>query len=310
MKKVLILYRGKDKIDNINHRNNYELLHKMGMEKGIRFYRGNVKDYQKDKFRVVQSFENGQWTRKTNIKPDIVIDKCVYSATEKENNIKKEISKKAVLINDIYFNRMFKSKFITYSILSDYMPLTFIAHNKEDLANRIDKIRSKKVVIKPDDGLGGRGVFVMKKSEVKKMNTTKIKFPTIVQEFIDSSHGIRGIVKGTHDLRVIFINHHPTISYIREPAGNSLVSNVSLGGKREILDLSLVPKRIKNELKAIVNKMKLFENTIYSIDFIVDKNNNPYILEINSPPSFHVEDRKSIKILYNDIIKFLTEVKI
>lgn len=312
MKKVLILYGGSSdgKTEKEDCRKNYEFLYKMGEEKGIKFYRGNINNYQEGKFEIAQSFENNLWLQKTNIKPDIVIDKYVYSATEKENTIKKEISKKSILINDVYFNRIFSSKFMTYSIFSDYMPLTFIVYNKKDLVNKIDKIKSKKVVIKPDDGFGGRGVFIIDKNEAKKMAVTKVKFPTIVQEFIDSSKGIKGIVDNTHDLRVVFINHHPIISYLREPVKGSLISNVSLGGKRKVLDLFLIPIKIKNEFNAIASKMKIFENTIYSIDFIFDKNKKPYILEINSPPSFHIEDKKSLMIFYENIIKFLVKIKL
>ena len=312
MKKVLIAYGGSGdgKIKKEDYRKNYELLYGMGAEKGIKFYRGNINNYQGGKFETAQSFENNLWLQKTNIKPDIVIDKYVYSATEKENTIKKEISKKSIIINSLYFNKIFNSKFITYSIFSDYMPLTFIAYNKKSLISKIDKIKSKKVVIKPDSGFGGKGVFIADKDKAKKITTARIEFPVIVQEFIDSSKGIKGIVNNTHDLRVIFINHHPVMSYIREPVKNSLISNVSLGGKRRFLDLSLVPEKIKDEFNNIVNRMKIFENTIYSVDFVVDKNKKPYILEINSPPSFHLEDKKKLMIFYENIIKFLIKVKL
>ncbi|MDP2762898.1 MAG: ATP-grasp domain-containing protein [Enterobacteriaceae bacterium] len=310
MRKVLILYRGNNKAKKEDRKRNYELLYKMGAEKGIKFYRGNIKHYQNGKFKIVQSFENNLWIKKINIKPDIIIDKCVYSSTEKENNIKKEISKKNILINDIYFNRIFSSKFITYSIFSDYMPLTFIAYNRKDLINKIDEIKSEKVVIKPDDGLGGRGVFIIDKNEVKKMTITKIKFPTIVQEFINSSKGIKGIVKGVHDLRIIFINHKPVLLYTREPVGKSLVANVSLGGKRNVVDLKRIPKKLEKKYKTILNRLKVFKNVIYSIDFIFNEKQDPFVMEINSPPSFHLEDKKNLTIFYKKIIKFLIEVKL
>lgn len=310
MKKVLILYRGNNKSKKEDRKKNYELLYKMGAEKGIKFYRGNIRYYQNGKFKIVQSFENNLWIEKTNIKPDIIIDKCVYSSTEKENNIKKEISKKIILINNIYFNRIFSSKFITYFIFSDYMPLTFIAYNRKDLISKIDKIKSEKIVIKPDDGLGGKGVFVMDKNEVKKTTIAKIKFPTIIQEFINSSKGIKGIVKSTHDFRVIFINHKPILSYVREPVGKSLIANVSLGGKRRTIDLKRIPKKLEKKYKTIADKLKVFKNVIYSIDFIFDEKQDPFVMEINSPPSFHLEDKKNLTVFYKKIIKFLIEVKL
>jgi glutathione synthase/RimK-type ligase-like ATP-grasp enzyme len=309
MKKVLILYNGDSSvIKKEEHRKNYELLYRMGYEKGIKFYRGNIKHYQEGKFKVAQSFENNTWVKQVGIKPEIIIDKCVYTSSEKEKKRKNEMSRQAILINDIYFNKIFGSKFVTYTLFNDYMPLTFIAYNKKDLISKMYDMGSEKVVVKPDSGLGGRGVFVLDKNEIKRMTIKKIEFPIIVQKFIDSSSGVKGLVKGIHDFRVIFINHKPILSYTREPVGKSFVANVSLGGKRKVVDLKRIPKKVKEKYKIITDKLRIFKNVIYSIDFMLNEKQDPFVIEINSPPSFHIEDRKWLIIYYNEIIKFLNSI--
>jgi len=307
MKKVLILYYGGDGFNKESHRKNYELLYEMGMEQGIKFYRSSIAYFSKNKFKIAFTFENGTWLKTRNIKPDIIIDKC---ANDKGNvlSIKKEIANKIVIVNDIYFNLMLGNKFLTYVLFSKYVPKSFLAYNRKDLMDKAQFINSDKIVIKPDNSFGGQGVFILDKIAFKKINDKKIKYPIVVQEFIDSRSGLKKLAKGVHDLRIIFVNHKPIISYIREPVGNSLIANVSRGGTRRIIDLGSVPKKSMDKCRQMVNKLRIFKNVIYSIDFIFDKKGNPYVLEINSPPSFHIEDEKLLKLYYKEIIKLLNNI--
>ncbi len=306
MKKVLILYSGNNKFLKESHRKNYETLYEMGRKKDIKFYRSNIDSYYNNNFKTTFTFENKNWCKKNNIKPDVIIDKC----TNKGNAmlIKKEIAKNFLMVNDIYFNFMFGSKFLTYVLFSEHMPKSFLAYNRKDLINKFKFINSDKIVIKPDNSFGGQGVFIVNKRVFKKITDKKMEYPLVVQEFIDSRCGLKQLAKGAHDLRIIYVNHKPIISYLREPVGNSLIANVSRGGTRKIIDLGLVPQKSMNKCKQIANKLKVFKNVIYSIDFIFDKKGKPYVLEINSPPSFHIEDEKWLKLYYKEIIKLLNNV--
>lgn len=310
MKKVLILYSGDDKIKKEEHKKNYELLYEMGTEKGIKFYRGNIKNYYKDKFKIVETFKSGKWIKEYNIKVDVVIDKCVY-IEDREIENKNNISKNSLIINNIYFNNLFGSKFLTYLVLGNCMPKTFLAFNKKDLIRKIGFIRSDKIVIKPDKGIQGRGVFIINKNkkEIKQVLKKRMEYPVVVQEFIDSRSGFKGIAKGIHDFRIMFIDHKPVLTYIREPVGKSLVANVSLGGKRTVVDLKRIPKKLERKYKRVLNKLKMFENAIYSIDFIFNEKQKPFVVEINSSPSFHLEDKKHLQNFYKKIIKLLINIK-
>ena len=306
MKKVLILYSDSDLIKNENKRKNYELLYEMGAGKGIKFYRSNIKYYLEKKFKKAFTYKNKKWIEEKEIYPDIVFDFC-DSRNEYIKIKKEEIAKNIRIVNDSYFDFIFGSKYLTYSILNDYMSKTFIAYNKRDLINKTKLFKSK-IVLKPDRGFGGKNIRISNKKEIKNVVKEVGNYPVIVQDFIDSSSGLGKIAKSTHDLRIIFINHKPIISYVREPVKGSLVANVSLGGKRTIVDLNLIPTKLQIKLESILKKLKIFNNTFYSIDFIFDKKQNPYILEINSPPSLHLENKKYLKIYYKEIIKFLKDI--
>ena len=309
MKKVLILYSGSDLVKDDNKRKNYELLYKMGFENGIKFYRSHIKYNSENYFKKAFTYKNEKWVEEKNVYPDIIFDLCVYSG-DKYKKKKKKITENIFMVNDLFFNYVFVSKFLTYIMLNDYMPKTFLAYNQKDLIEKINLIKSKKVVLKPDIGFGGKNIIVIEKKEIKTiLNKNKINYyPIITQEFINSSSGIKKIAKSSHDLRIIFINHKPVISYLREPMGESLIANVTLGGKRTIVDLDMIPVKLQRKINLILIRLKIFNNVIYSIDFIFDKNQNPYVLEINSPPSLHLENKKYLKIYYREIIKCFKKI--
>lgn len=305
MKKVLILYSGSDLIKDSNKRESYELLYQMGAEKGIKFYRSNIKNNFKKAF----TFQDEKWIEEKNIHPDIIFDLCVYSGSKYKEK-KKKMAENIPMVSDLFFNYIFVSKFLTYTVLGEFMPKTFIAYNKKDLLEKVNLINSKKIVLKPDVGIGGKDIFIMEKKEIKKtLVKNKINYsPIVIQEFIDSSFGIENIARSFHDLRIIFIDHKPTIAYLREPKGKSLISNVTLGGKRTVINLSLIPIKLQKKINLIMKRLKIFDNVIYSLDFIFDKNQNPYILEVNSPPSLYLENKKYLKIYYKEIIKYFNKI--
>lgn len=306
MKKVLILYGGSDKFKSDRYRQDYELLYEMGAKKGIKFYRSNIEYYCKNSFKTALTFENKIWISKKNIFPDMVFDFC-DSKSEYIKIKKEEIAKSIKMINDPYFDFIFGSKYLTYAILDDFMSKTFIAYNQKDLIDKTKLFKSK-IVLKPDRGFGGKDIKIFDRREITKIVAGVSVYPVVVQKFVDSRLGLGKIAKSTHDLRIIFINHKPVISYVREPASGSLISNVSLGGKRTMVDLNLIPIKLRKKIDSILQRLKIFNDVIYSIDFIFDKNKNPYIIEVNSPPSLHVEDMSYLKIYYKEVIQFLRKI--
>ncbi len=308
MKKVLILFEKKRKsylCDNLNIKRNLEELFEIGEKRGIRYYRASISRYSNGAFSEAWTYKNKKWTKEENIKPDIIFDRSPYLSGE--NKTKEEMASKFVFANDPIFYQFGKSKFLTYLVFKDLMPKTRIAYSFNELKDNLKYIKTNKIVVKPDVGAGGKGIEIINGNEVNKIKINQ--YPVVVQEFIDNSCGIKNLVKGVHDLRIMFFKQKPFLSYVRQPK-SGYISNVSLGGTREVVPLSKIPNNLRLALKRIVNKLKCFNNIFYSVDFFFDKNQRFYIIEINPSPSINLEDNRARCKYYKKLSEYFLEIKI
>jgi glutathione synthase/RimK-type ligase-like ATP-grasp enzyme len=319
MKKVLILYKANKPINKnkpFQTRNTQTQIEKLfikGEEKGIKFYRAPLYsfDYKKKNFTKGWSFQNNKWIIVKNIIPDIIFDKATYDSSLIA--VKNKISSIFLFVNSPAFDEMTSNKFTTYHLFKDYMPKSYLVHSKKDINKKINYLRDNKFVIKPITGAEGRAVKVIAKKDTKNI---RIKEPMLLQSFIDSSKGINNIVSGYHDLRIIIFNNKIFGSYIRTPKQECLLANIAQGGKRIILDKNNIPPKALKIVKYVTKSFSSFDNLFYSVDFIFDKNQKPYILEINSRPGFSIlsvdkeKSEKFFKDYFDRIIKFFSEIKI
>ena len=308
MRKVLILFEkknGKYLCDNLNIKKNFEELFEIGEKKKIRYYRASISWYSNGVFSEAWTYKNKKWKKEKNIKPDVIFDRSPYLSSE--DKTKEEMASKFVFANDPIFYQFGKSKFFTYLVFKDWMPNTRIAYSFSELKNNLKYIKTNKIVIKPDVGAGGKGVEIINRDDINKIKI--YKYPVVVQEFVDSSCGIKNLVEGIHDLRIMFFNRKPFLSYIRQPK-SGYISNVSLGGNREVISLSKVPNNLRLALKKITDKLKYFNNIFYSIDFLFDKNQKFYIIEINPSPSINLEDNDARHKYYKKLSEYFLNMKI
>jgi len=308
MKKVLILFEKKRKsylCDNLNIKRNFEELSEVGEKKGIRYYRASISRYANGIFSEAWVYKNKKWKKEKKVKPNIIFDRSPYLSSE--NKIKEEMASKFVFANDPVFYQFGKSKFLTYLVFKDLMPKTRIAYSFNELKDNLKYIKTNKIVIKPDVGAGGKGVEIINRNEVNKIKINQ--YPVVVQEFIDNSRGIKNLVKGVHDLRIMFFNRKSFLSYIRQPK-SGYISNVSLGGTRKVVSLSKIPNNLRLALKGIVDKLKSFNNIFYSVDFFFDKNQRFYIIEINPSPSINLEDNAARYKYYEKLSEYFLDIKI
>jgi len=289
MRKVLILFGKKNKkylCDNAEMKKSLEELFEAGRKKGVKFYRASISRYLfVGIFDEAWVYKNKKWQKEKNIKPDVIFDRSPFIYSEIE--IKESMASKFIFANDPIFHQLGDSKFLTYLVFKNLMPKTRIAYSFNELKNNLKYIKTSKIVIKPDVGASGRGIEIINKIKINKIKINK--YPVVIQEFVDSSFGIKNLVEGVHDLRIIFLNQKPILSYIRQPK-SGYISNVSLGGIRKIIPLSKIPDNLISALDEIVGKLKCFNNIFYSIDFFFDKNQKFYIIEINPSPSINLED--------------------
>ena len=193
-------------------------------------------------------------------------------------------------------------KWAVYQKIGEYLPQTFWVGNKENLAKVLLKIKTDWVVLKPNNGLKGIGLFIGPKEKASGFEFLKNYPKYIAQEFVDTSRGIPGIVKGLHDLRVVVINGKIVWSHVRTPPPGSFEANVARGGKIKEVACSKLPDSIKKITRRIANRFhKEFDNPVFSLDFGMEK--GPLIFEINDQIGFPLWRMKARDTFLNELIK-------
>ncbi len=148
------------------------------------------------------------------------------------------------------------------------VPQTLITTEVSLIKKFIEENNFDKFIVKPLDGMGGKGVILLDKSQVNNLssiadfyiNQDGKKKPIIIQNYIE------GAEKG--DVRAIVINGEPIGAIKRIPAEGDHRSNISAGGQ------SIKHELTENEL-ALCKKMgdQLVKDGLYicGIDIINDK---------------------------------------
>ncbi len=245
-------------------RKGYEDLYDYFFEKGIILCRAPVIFFDKERkfFKEAQFFEKGKWIWKKNIKPDVVYDKTPFYLDKKTMDWRKEISKNFSFVNDLGLSEIFSNKWLTYKKFHSFSPKAVLIEKKEDL-EKAKELLTKKIILKPITGSGGKGIVICDKDKIK-----SVDFPFLAQEMIDSEKGITGIVNTPHDLRVVISNEKPFYAFLRIPKKGELISNLSRGGKIEAVEIEKLPKSLFEIMGFVWKKLSRFENKFYSIDFI------------------------------------------
>lgn len=243
----------------------YSVFARLAKEEGIELFLSNFNEYFDGKLKNAFAFKEG-WYEVKDVHIDAVFDRMV-------SNPSTEILKKQVqipIINLPGLNTICWDKLTSYQMFPEFIPKTSV---------KIEDMNTEQVVIKPRRGIMGKGVEILNKEEAE-LNDTQV-----VQEFLDASSGIKELdIKGVHDLRVVVINGEIDHSYVRVAKRGSLFANCAQGGKKVYIDK--IPKKIKDIVKKVDEKLDEFHPRVYSIDFMFDENQQPWIIELESIPGF------------------------
>jgi glutathione synthase/RimK-type ligase-like ATP-grasp enzyme len=185
------------------------------------------------------------------------------------------------VINIPAVERLCTDKSKTYELFRDLCPRSFIVHNPGELRIACDSIPSVLIVAKPLDKEGGEGVIIDRREAVLSSVTS---FPYLIQEFIDTSKGIPGIVDGYHDLRIACVNGEVTHSEFRTPPVGALTANVSRGGTFGPVPKDMIPVGAMEIFLKVENYMQRFPQRIYSVDVGLNADGRWLIIELNSKP--------------------------
>jgi len=289
---------------NKEYQYSYEYFYTLCKESGIQMYRASYEwyDYENHIFKHawVYEGEGANWKKVDNITPDLVYDKTKASL---EVYHKKElIGQHYPFINDQTFTRIIDDKFVTGMILQKWSKQSWLVNNSAELENILPNIKTSKVVIKPLSESGGANVQVLFKE--KALEEAVINKPNLVQEFINSSHGVPGVSDKIHDLRVVMVNDKIIYSYIREPKEGSFLANLAQGGSLIIVPKDKLPESIPPIIAAVSELFSSFSPRIYSIDFMFDETGRPWIVELNSMPGlfFTPEEKPYMIEMYKELL--------
>ncbi len=309
MKKVMILFGRSDwekakPFDNKDYQYSYEYFYDLCRENGIQMYRASYQwyDYEKNLFKYAWIYEGsgGKWRKVENIEPDLVYDKTKSRA---EVYYKKElIAQTYPFINDLNFTKIVDDKFVTSLIFPQWSKKSYLIKTKADLEKILPKLKTAKVVIKPLSESGGKGVQLLEKTELEKV---EFSGENLVQEFIDSAKGVPGVSVGMHDLRLVFVGEKLSYAYLREPKVGSFLANLAQGGKLTIVPVENLPKALAPIVEFINETFSSFPDRIFAIDFMFDETGQPWIVELNSMPGlfFSPEEKPYMIEMYQELLK-------
>lgn len=185
---------------------------------------------------------------------------------------------KVPVLNHRELSEICTDKFLMYELFSEFCPKTFLAKTQAEFLTALEQITTPLAVVKPLEGYEGNDVFIEPAAQLAEK---KLVFPVIVQEFIDTSAGIPGIIDGHHDLRVTLLNDEVAFSWVRTPPPGKLTANVAQGGIFKMVPLEKIPPAVLDIVRKIDAHMARFGTRFYCIDFGISPD-GPRLIEMNA----------------------------
>lgn len=285
-------------------RNNvFPLFLKAGQKKGINVFISRFNEFNPKTKRVKHAWVyDDEWRVVKNKKVNLMY----YHGLNAESEIigKKAVAEKLKMINHPDIEVLCDDKAVTALKYSEISPKSFLVNTHYDLQKALKYIPSRKVVLKPRFGSFGKDVLIIDKRRLH----GAIKKDTILQEFIDTSEGIRRFrFSGYHDLRVVIIDGKIDHSYVRIAASGSYTANMTRGADKKYIGPEKLPSSVRKLIKKIDEEIKHYGPRIYSADFMFDPDQKPWLVEMNSKPGTLYYDRNpKIRLkYYRNIFKSL-----
>lgn len=285
------------------YREAYTNFSKLALREGVALYRASARWYDAatGTFRTAWHWNGSDWVVARAITPTVIYDKAAMNAETMP--IKDALLEHCPMINHPRFSLHAGSKLEVSRAFKEFAKPYYQATSREELADILARLPDTLVVTKPERGNSGEGVFIATKTEVLERAT----FPMLVQEFIDSNHGIPGVMRGLHDLRLIYCDETLVYAYYRTPKTGSYLANVAQGGKQTMLAEGNIPDSVWPVVRAVQSHYAEFSPKIYTIDLIFDHAGKPWIVELNTMPGLYPDEseRPHIGKLYQAIVRAL-----
>ena len=214
------------------------------------------------------------WTKILEFKPDLIFDKMPLNS--QTIPYKQFFSKKKMILNPYSVEALASDKIKTYQKFKEYVPVSIKVNNRAELKKALGRIPTDRFVIKPISGANADGVSFYDKSDFTK---AKIYKNWMVQEFVDPRDRAR-------DYRILVAGGKYLHALMRQGGKGTLVSNIATGGKATLLTKKEVPKAVLQQGQKVIKLLEEYPQSLLSLDFMIDKQNNAKMIEMNSKPGF------------------------
>jgi glutathione synthase len=208
------------------------------------------------------------------------------------------------IMNDIDGLRIANNKLYPASFSGEaakFIPATHVSKSQEYLEQVLEESPTEKMIMKPLNGYGGRGVIVVEKNAQQ-------NFRSLLEFYIGGEQGnyvimqeyIEGADQG--DVRILLLNGEPIGAMRRVPSGKDMRSNIHAGGKEVKHTLSKEEKQLCKALGPQLVRDGLY---LVGLDVI-----NGKLLEVNvlSPGGITRINRLNRTKLQKSIIDFIENV--
>ena len=185
------------------------------------------------------------------------------------------IKDEVVMVNDVDGIRKANNKLYTTTFHdphNTYLPVTHVSGSKKFINRTIEESEQDKMILKPLDGSGGRGVIVLEKNARSNINSL---LDFYIDETGDNYVILQEYIEGAEngDVRVLMLNGKFIGAYNRKPADGEIRANIQAGGTAHKYIMTESQKKVCKKVGT-----KLVSDGLYfvGLDMIGDK-----ILEVN-----------------------------
>jgi glutathione synthase len=210
------------------------------------------------------------------------------------------------IINSVDGLRIANNKVYTaafYDPNKKFIPETHVSKNKEYLKKVIVESEKERMILKPLDGHGGRGVIILEKNAPENINSLldfyihmgeKSNY-VIIQEYVEGA-------QEEGDVRILLLNGEPIGAMRRIPAPGDIRSNVHAGGTVARHNLTSKEKELCREIGP-----KLVADGLYFVGLDVIKGK---LIEVNvcSPGGITRINKLNKWKLQSKVIDFVEDV--
>lgn len=208
------------------------------------------------------------------------------------------------IMNDIDGLRIANNKLYPASFSGEagrFIPATHVSKSQEYLEQVLEESPTEKMIMKPLNGFGGRGVIVVEKNAQQ-------NFRSLLEFYIGGEHGnyviMQEYVEGADqgDVRILLLNGEPIGAMRRVPSGKDIRSNIHAGGKEV---KHVLTKEEKELCKAIGPQLVRDGLYLVGLDVI-----NGKLIEVNvlSPGGITRINRLNRTKLQKQVLDFVENV--